>query len=202
MNYQRASWNKVLDCLKDAGLYSKGNVSGAVSKELKERFKRFNAAFEEVYRTQTTWIVHDCDLREELQISITQKLLPAYRSFQGRYMNHLDSERHAEKYIKYTSEDLDKYLVELFEGSSDPWTTVSVQIPYHHILLRVFFPLFGPERPYCIGYPLLHQGMWLTLDIIEVHWQGHSTVFVDDCYVYFFQGTISELFEGMNTPEF
>jgi exocyst complex protein 7 len=118
MNYQRASWNKVLDCLKDAGLYSKGNVFGAVSKELKERFKRFNAAFEEVYRTQTTWTVPDCELREELRISITEKLLPAYRSFQGRYMNHWDSERHAEKYIKYTSKDLEKYLVELFEGSS------------------------------------------------------------------------------------
>jgi exocyst complex protein 7 len=95
----------------------KGTFLVSVSKELKERFKRYNTAFEDVYRTQTTWTVHDCELHEELQISIMKKLLLAYRSFQGRYMNHWDSERHAEKYIKYTSEDLEKYLVELFEGS-------------------------------------------------------------------------------------
>jgi exocyst complex protein 7 len=81
MNYQRASWNKVLDCLKDARLYSKGNVFGTMSKELKERFKKFNASFEEVYKTQTTWTLPDCELCEELQISITKKLLPAYHSF-------------------------------------------------------------------------------------------------------------------------
>jgi exocyst complex protein 7 len=84
MNYPRVAWNKVLDCLKDARLYSKGNISGVVSKEIKERFKRLNVAFEYVYKTQTTWTMHDCELHEELQISIMKKLLLAYRSFQGR----------------------------------------------------------------------------------------------------------------------
>lgn len=119
--YQRAAWNKVLGFLKDAGLYRKGGFSGGVSKgALKERFKRFNAAFEDIYRTQKIWTVPDWQLREELRISITEKLVPAYRYFVGRYRGHLDSERHAEKYIKYTPEGLENNIMQLFEGSPGP----------------------------------------------------------------------------------
>ncbi|THG10886.1 hypothetical protein TEA_025821 [Camellia sinensis var. sinensis] len=80
--YLRSSWTKVLSFLKDEGI---GGSSGNASKlALKERFKNFNAAFEEIYRTQTAWKVPDAQLREELRISISEKVLPAYRSFLGR----------------------------------------------------------------------------------------------------------------------
>uniref|UniRef100_A0A0C9QT19 Exocyst subunit Exo70 family protein n=1 Tax=Wollemia nobilis TaxID=56998 RepID=A0A0C9QT19_9CONI len=116
-NYQRAAWNKVLSCLRDEGMHFAGAYSNSVSKgTLKERFKRFNTAFEEVYKTQTNWAVPDHQLREELRISITEKLLPAYRSFMGRFGIHLEGERHAERYLKYTPEDLENYLLDLFEG--------------------------------------------------------------------------------------
>uniref|UniRef100_A0A0D6QZR5 Exocyst subunit Exo70 family protein n=1 Tax=Araucaria cunninghamii TaxID=56994 RepID=A0A0D6QZR5_ARACU len=116
-NYQRAAWNKVLSCLRDEGMHFAGAYSNSVSKgTLKERFKRFNTAFEEVYKVQTNWTVPDHQLREELRISITEKLLPAYRSFMGRFGIHLEGERHAERYLKYTPEDLENYLLDLFEG--------------------------------------------------------------------------------------
>ncbi|XP_031481035.1 exocyst complex component EXO70B1-like [Nymphaea colorata] len=118
--YLRASWNKVLLCLKDEGIGSGlggSSSGGAVSKvALKERFKNFNLGFEEIYRNQTAWNVPDPQLSEELRISISEKVIPAYRSFMGRFRSHLESSRHADKYIKYTPEDLENYLLDLFEG--------------------------------------------------------------------------------------
>ncbi|XP_042015216.1 exocyst complex component EXO70B1-like [Salvia splendens] len=113
--YLRASWTKVLSCLKDEGIG--GGSSNASKVALKERFKNFNACFEEIYRVQTSWKVPDPQLREELRISISEKVIPAYRSFMGRFGSHLESGRHAGKYIKYNPEDLENYLLDLFEGT-------------------------------------------------------------------------------------
>ncbi|CAO2824691.1 unnamed protein product [Amaranthus hypochondriacus] len=117
-SYQRATWVKVLHCLRDEGLHVSGSFSSGVSKSvLRERFKSFNAIFEEVHRTQATWLVPDTQLREELRISIAEKLLPAYRSFLGRFRSHIESGRHPEQYIKYSWEDLDSAVLDLFEGN-------------------------------------------------------------------------------------
>ncbi|KAJ4962468.1 hypothetical protein NE237_022407 [Protea cynaroides] len=84
---------------------------------MKERFKNFNLGFEEINRTQTAWKLPDPQLREELRLLISEKVIPAYRSFLGRFGNHLEGGRHAGKYIKYTAEDLEDYLLNLSEGS-------------------------------------------------------------------------------------
>ncbi|OVA17508.1 Exocyst complex protein Exo70 [Macleaya cordata] len=115
--YLRASWSKVLSFLKDEGIGGGGSSSGVSKVVLKERFKSFNSGFEEIYRNQTAWKVTDPQLREELRISISEKVLPAYRSFMGRFGNHLESGRHAGKYIKYTPDDLENCLSDLFEGT-------------------------------------------------------------------------------------
>ncbi|PNT10369.1 hypothetical protein POPTR_012G097100v4 [Populus trichocarpa] len=113
--YLRAAWTKALSCLKDEGIGGSSNNASKVA--LKERFKNFNACFEEIYRIQTGWKVLDPQLREELRISISQKVLPAYRSFMGRFGSQLEGGRHAGKYIKYTPDDLENYLIDLFEGT-------------------------------------------------------------------------------------
>ncbi|XP_062026545.1 exocyst complex component EXO70B1 [Rosa rugosa] len=113
--YLRAAWSKALSCLKDEGIG--GSTSNASKMALKERFKNFNANFEDLYRTQTAWKVPDAQLREELRISISEKVIPAYRSFMGRFGNQLESGRHAGKYIKYTADDLESYVLDLFEGT-------------------------------------------------------------------------------------
>ncbi|XP_051147626.1 exocyst complex component EXO70B1-like [Andrographis paniculata] len=112
--YLRASWTKALSCLRDEGM---GGSSSNTSKvALKDRFKNFNACFEEIYRIQTAWKVPDPQLREELRISISEKVIPAYRSFMGRFGSQLESGRQG-KYIKYTPEDLENYLLDLFEDA-------------------------------------------------------------------------------------
>ena len=88
MNYLRASWTYPLYCLKNEGI---GNSSYPSRVALKERFKNFNLCFEETYRVQTAWKVPDDQLREELRISISDKVIPAYRSFMGRFQNLVES---------------------------------------------------------------------------------------------------------------
>ncbi|KAL5755509.1 hypothetical protein ACOSP7_019934 [Xanthoceras sorbifolium] len=118
-SYQRATWVKVLYCLRDEGLHVSGGFSSGVSKSaLRERFKSFNAMFEEVHRTEATWFIPDSQLREELRISISEKLIPAYRSFLGRFRSHIESGKHPENYIKYSVEDLETAVLDFFEGYS------------------------------------------------------------------------------------
>ncbi|CAO2163134.1 unnamed protein product [Urochloa humidicola] len=116
-NYQRTSWLKILNCLRDEGLHVSGGFSSGISKSaLRERFKSFNAAFEDAHRVQSGWCVPDNQLREELRISIAEKLLPAYRSFLGRFRHHIENGKHPELYIKYSVEDLEIEVGDFFEG--------------------------------------------------------------------------------------
>ncbi|XP_020269710.1 exocyst complex component EXO70A1-like [Asparagus officinalis] len=116
-SYQRATWVKILHCLRDEGIHVSSSFSSGVSKStLRERFKSFNAAFDEAHRTQAVWFVPDVQLREELRISVSEKLLPAYRSFLGRFRHHIENGRHPEMYIKYSVEDLEGMMLDFFEG--------------------------------------------------------------------------------------
>ncbi|CAL0332959.1 unnamed protein product [Lupinus luteus] len=111
--YQRETWNRVVACLT----HEKLNVNGKVQKPvLKERFKSFNALFDEIHRTQSTWVVKDEQLQSELRVSISAVVIPAYRSFLGRFAQYLDPGRQTEKYVKYQADDIETYIEELFDG--------------------------------------------------------------------------------------
>ncbi|KMZ73230.1 exocyst subunit exo70 family protein D3 [Zostera marina] len=118
-NYERAAWVKVLHCLRDEGIHVKGSFSSGISKAtLKERFKSFNAAFDEAHKTQSCWYIPDSQLREELRISMSEKILSAYRSFLGRFSSYIESGKHPEMFIKYSVDDLEFALSDFFEGTS------------------------------------------------------------------------------------
>lgn len=111
MSYERATWSSILSLLKDDGLQNPG--SNSISKTLlKERLQTFYLAFEEVYKSQTGWSIPDCQLREDLRISTSLKVIQAYRTFVGRHINHI-----SDKHIKYSADDLESFLLDLFEGS-------------------------------------------------------------------------------------
>ncbi|XP_015879871.3 exocyst complex component EXO70E2 [Ziziphus jujuba] len=111
MNYERASWSSILSLFKDEGLQNPG--SNSISKILlKERFRSFYLAFEEIYRTQTGWVIPDLQLREDLRISTSLKVIQAYRTFVGRNATHI-----SDKHIKYSADDMENFLLDLFEGS-------------------------------------------------------------------------------------
>ncbi|KAG9140096.1 hypothetical protein Leryth_021130 [Lithospermum erythrorhizon] len=111
MNYERATWSSILSLLRDEGLNNPG--SSSISKTLlKERLQNFYLAFEEVYRSQTAWSILDTQLREDLRISTSLKVIQAYRTFVGRHTNNI-----SDKYIKYNADDLESFLLDFFEGS-------------------------------------------------------------------------------------
>ncbi|GAB4828550.1 hypothetical protein Ancab_018210 [Ancistrocladus abbreviatus] len=113
-SYQRETWSKVLQCLNQEGL----QVNGKVYKpNLKERFKNFNQLFDEIHKTQSTWVVSDDQLQSELRVSISAVMIPAYRSFVARFGQYFTPGRQTEKYIKYQPEDIEAAIDELFEGN-------------------------------------------------------------------------------------
>lgn len=107
-SYERTTWSSVLSLLRDDGTAGSTSTSKAVPNE---KCKGFSIAFEEVYKSQTGWLIPDTQLREDLQISTSQKVIQAYRNFTGRNALNI-----SEKYIKYTADDLQNYILHLFEG--------------------------------------------------------------------------------------
>lgn len=111
MNYERATWSSILSLLKDDGSQNSGSNS-SIKNILKERLKSFYAAFEEVYRNQTGWLIKDSQLQEDLRIKTSLQVIQAYRTFIGRHSSEI-----SDKYIKYTADDLENHILDLFSGS-------------------------------------------------------------------------------------
>ncbi|KAH9292257.1 hypothetical protein KI387_042557, partial [Taxus chinensis] len=117
--YERAAWTKLLSCLTDEGIPVGGSSSGGISHQaLKQRFKAINSAIEEARKSHAGWVVADERLREELEISISEKLIPAYRSFFGTFGRQFEIGKNSYTYLKYTPEKLEKFVFHLFKGSA------------------------------------------------------------------------------------
>lgn len=112
-NYQRSSWNKVLGVLK----LDNGSLAPNAAARLKEKLKLFNQYFEEICKSQSTWVIFDEQLREDVRISVTKHLLPPYESFIGGCQNVPEIGRSVERHIKYGSEDIEARINNLFRGS-------------------------------------------------------------------------------------
>ncbi|XP_043703905.1 exocyst complex component EXO70B1-like [Telopea speciosissima] len=103
VNYQKNSWSKVLGVLKmDTGSHSK--------------LKVFNSQFEEMCKTQSTWVVADEQLRTELRNFVAENLLPAYQNFLASLQNPPGVKRHKENYMRLSSEDIEAWINKLFHG--------------------------------------------------------------------------------------
>ncbi|XP_047322187.1 exocyst complex component EXO70E2-like [Impatiens glandulifera] len=114
MGYERATWSSILTPIRERE-DSGGSGSGSISKTLlKERLQSFYVAFEEVYKSQSGWLVPDEQLREDIRISTSLNVVQAYRNFVGR---HVHNHHLSEKNIKYTADDLENCILDLFEGA-------------------------------------------------------------------------------------
>ncbi|KAK9675347.1 hypothetical protein RND81_11G001900 [Saponaria officinalis] len=115
-NYQRETWSRVLQCLNQEGLQVNGKIHKPI---LKERFKNFNQLFDEIHKTQSTWVVSDEQLQSELRVSISAVMIPAYRSFVARFGQIFTPGRQVEKYIKFQPDDIENAIEELFDGNTN-----------------------------------------------------------------------------------
>ncbi|KAL0434854.1 UNVERIFIED_CONTAM: Exocyst complex component EXO70B1 [Sesamum radiatum] len=115
VNYQRSSWSKVLGVLKVDN--NSTSPSGA-SKSLREKLKLFNSYFEEICRTQSSWVIFEDQLRDELRSSVSGSLSPVYRNFVATLQAVPDFGKNADRYIRYSVDDVEARIGELFQGTS------------------------------------------------------------------------------------
>jgi exocyst complex protein 7 len=124
--FLRESWGTLAPLLSREGLilFSKGR---ATARDLvKQRFKSFNASFDEMYQKQSAWIIPDKDLQQRLCHLVVQAIVPVYRSFMQNYGPLVEQDVSASKYVKYSTEDLDRMLSTLF--TPKPRRTGSLQL--------------------------------------------------------------------------
>ncbi|KAL9271214.1 Exocyst complex component EXO70A1-like protein [Drosera capensis] len=82
---------------------------------VKEMFKNFKSQFEELYRRQKRWMVPDVQLREELRLKVINLVVHAYQSFYAGCRSLVEGGLHRRKHLKYTPEDVEGMISELFE---------------------------------------------------------------------------------------
>ncbi|XP_023640564.1 exocyst complex component EXO70H1 [Capsella rubella] len=110
-NYEMVAWANVYISLPE-----KSNTTLS-PEEAKTHFKRFHAAFEEAYMKQSSCVIPDAKLRDELKVSIAKKLVPEYREFYSKYLPTLSQERNIEMLVRFKPDNLENYLSDLFHGT-------------------------------------------------------------------------------------
>uniref|UniRef100_A0A5B7BBT8 Exocyst subunit Exo70 family protein n=1 Tax=Davidia involucrata TaxID=16924 RepID=A0A5B7BBT8_DAVIN len=118
-NYERMGWSKVMSSLPE-------NLAANISPDAaKECFKKFNSTFGEAYRKQTSWIIAEPKLRDEIKISVAKKLVPPYTEFYDKYQMLFRREVGVESLVRFTPDDLGNYLSDLFHGPGVSGSTSS-----------------------------------------------------------------------------
>ncbi|KAI8523896.1 hypothetical protein RHMOL_Rhmol13G0107500 [Rhododendron molle] len=113
-NYERMGWSKVMSSLPEPD-----PAAEIPPQEARECFRSFNSGFEEAYRKQTSWVVPDPKLRDEIKVSLAKKLVPAYTSFYEEYRWLFGQEAGVEPVVRHAPDDLGNYLSDLFYGTGD-----------------------------------------------------------------------------------
>jgi len=84
---------------------------------IKDKFAGFNKEIEEVLRIQKAYAMPDSELRKTMILENKEYMVPRYSLFYNKYCN-LNFTKNRGKYIKYTPEDLEKVLDQLFDASA------------------------------------------------------------------------------------
>ncbi|KFK34771.1 hypothetical protein AALP_AA5G191600 [Arabis alpina] len=109
-NYEIAAWSNVFMSLPE-------EPTDLSPEEAKIHFKRFHTAFEEAYMKQSSRVVSDAKIRDELKVSIARKLVPEYREFYRKYLPMLGQERNIEMLVRFKPDNLENYISDLFHGT-------------------------------------------------------------------------------------
>ncbi|KAK2976582.1 hypothetical protein RJ640_024203 [Escallonia rubra] len=120
MSYERLAWDHVV---KSLPLDPSAPMS---TDQAKEWFRRFNNAFEQAYYKQSACIVLDCKLRDEIKLSIAEKIVPTYRKFYDAHRATIGREKNS-YVVKFATEDVENKLSNLFlEGAGSSGSSSSM----------------------------------------------------------------------------
>ncbi|XP_022766173.1 exocyst complex component EXO70H1-like [Durio zibethinus] len=126
-NYERLAWGHVF-----ASLPENPTVSMTPG-EAKECFRKFNSSFEDAYRKQSSCIVPDSKLRDDIKVSIGRKLVTVYREFYNTHKSTVGDERSARLFVRFSPENVGNYLSELFFATvSSGSSSMSSSTSSHH----------------------------------------------------------------------
>lgn len=104
----------------DVTIVSGGVIVKSLSKQqkddVKEKFKAFNAAFDDRYLNERTYVIPDPDLRLQVVRNIKKIVVPLYARFWDKYHDAEFSKTPA-KYLKYDKKSLDECIDKFFDMS-------------------------------------------------------------------------------------
>ncbi|XP_073144465.1 exocyst complex component EXO70A1-like [Henckelia pumila] len=121
LSYQTSTSQKFLACFEEEGLYSNTwYFRPRLSKTtLKKRMKDFNDVFEHVRAFHSSWTVPDSLLRDDIRLSLSEKLVPAYNLFLEKFRRRCQVKAPGDRSIRYSAEELETLIMEkLFANSS------------------------------------------------------------------------------------
>ncbi|KAI9196130.1 hypothetical protein LWI28_021267 [Acer negundo] len=112
-NYERYGWSKVFASLPE----NPAVAAEMPIEQVRNGFRLFNLSFEDAYKKQSSWVVLDPKLRDEIKVSLARKIVPVYREFYELNRNSvLRSQPGNENLVRYVPDDLGNYLSDLFYG--------------------------------------------------------------------------------------
>lgn len=111
--YERMGWNKVFSSLPE------NPTAQMAAEQVRVCFRNFNAEFSETCVKQSSWIVSDPKLQDEIKASISSKLLPRYGEFYEKHRVGLTRALGSNSVVRFSPEDLAGYLSDILCGIGD-----------------------------------------------------------------------------------
>ncbi|XVE96809.1 hypothetical protein REPUB_Repub02eG0254900 [Reevesia pubescens] len=118
-NYERSAWGLMFASLPA------NPTSTMTPGEAKDYFRKFNSSFEDAYWKQSSCIVPDSKLRDEIKVSIGRKLVAVYGEFYNTHKSTVGDERSAKLFARFSPDDIGNYLSDLFFGSVNAGSSTS-----------------------------------------------------------------------------
>ncbi|XP_057781654.1 exocyst complex component EXO70H1 [Salvia miltiorrhiza] len=102
-NYERIGWSNVISAVPE------NPAAVTPPSKVREFLELFYVSFEDACRKQRSWVIPDPKIREGVKISLAKRILSGYRVLckQGKRVGLI---------VRYTPEDLDNYLADLFKA--------------------------------------------------------------------------------------
>ncbi|CAH1428018.1 unnamed protein product [Lactuca virosa] len=131
--------------------------------------KIFNVQFEELHQRQSQWTAPDTELRESLRLAVVEVLLSAYRSFIKYFGALVENGKNPDKYLRYSTKDLDRMLCEFFEDLvvEFQFFIPGMQQTYKSISLHCRLPVLDPAYRRSSSFAFRTHGGWKS----HVKWQ-------------------------------
>ncbi|KAG2626847.1 exocyst complex component EXO70B1-like [Panicum virgatum] len=112
VDYQRTTWGKVTTVLQTGS----PGIGGLPAKAMLQKLRMFNTYFEEIFATQSEWVIADEQLRVDIRAAVEDSVMPVYASLIAKLKSSPETGR--DLYIKYTPEDVVARIHHLFEGAA------------------------------------------------------------------------------------